>query len=358
MLLSPGSPNSWGQSDVAPASFGVQDPEFTEYELSAFSLMRLRATGNTVVYDKTANTYYTSVSPAAGAVLVTPNAEALNYSTALKLLGINGTYGFQLSLIPDVNVAVTETHASSPLTLSVAASGASFPFSDATVNYCLILVTLGQTAGQYPSYTMLNGTATANAQGTVSVSFPSVSSANQVYAFVAYASLDGIVGVGYHTRDSETSQSIVPILKDMNSQTVVLAHSFDLNNSEPQTASLKYNATFVVSTQDYALNELALANSPQNYGIIMSGEGNPTESVTLPTCTPGILIVTYQESSSAGGVIMMPWGVNSLQFPVSFGGNPSQQDWVATDLRQVMIGDVSYMTKLSLWSEKPTQVIG
>ena len=48
MLLNPGSPSYWGQSDSAPASFGVQDPEFTEYQLSAFSLMRLGAsTGNT-----------------------------------------------------------------------------------------------------------------------------------------------------------------------------------------------------------------------------------------------------------------------------------------------------------------------
>ena len=358
MLLNPGSPSSWGQSDVAPSSFGVQDPEFTQYQLSAFSLMRLAMAGDTVEYDKTPNTYYTSDSPGIGAVLVTPNAYALNYSEALTLLGVNGTYGFQLSLTPDVNVSVTETHSSSPLTLAITAMGAGFPFSGATVNYCLIQVTLGQSEAQYPSYVMLNGTTTTSQQGAASVSFPQVTDPNQVYAFVAYANLDGVVGVGYHTRVSESDQSIVPILQDMGSQTVVLAHNYDLNNSDAPTASLKYNATFVISTQDYTLSELSLTSSPDSYGLVMSGTGNPTQNVTLPTCSTGILIVTYQESLSQGGVIMMPWGVDALAFSVSFGGNPQQQEWVATDLRQVMIGDVTYQAKLSLWSDTQMQVIG
>ena len=358
MLLNPGSPSSWGQSDVAPASFGVQDPEFTQYQLSAFSLMRLAMSGDTVEYYKTPNIYYTSYSPSSGAVLVTSNAYSLNYSEALMLLGVNGTYGFQLSLTPDVNVSITETHASSPLTLAITATGAGFPFSGATVNYCLIQVTLGQSEAQYPSYVMLNGTTTTNQQGMASLSFPQVSNSNQIYAFVAYASLDGVVGVGYHTRVSESDQSIVPILQDMSSQTVVLAHSYDLNNSNAPTASLQYNATFVISTQDNTLTELSLNGSAQSYGLLTSGKGNPTQNVTLPTCSTGILIVTYQESSSQGGVILMPWGVDALAFPVSFGGNPEQQEWVATDLRQVMIGDVTYQAKLSVWSDTQMQVIG
>jgi len=356
MLLNPGSPGNWGQSNVAAASFGLQDPEFTQYELSAFSLMRLQTGGDIVAYDKTPNMYYTSFSPQTGAVLATPNSMALNYSEALRLLGINGTYGFQLTLSPDVNVSITETHACSPLSLTVTATGASFPFSNAAISYCLISVTLGQNNAQYPSYTIINGTKTLSAQGTTTVSFNSVTDPNQVYAFVAYAYLDGIVGVGYHTRCSETDQSVVPLVQDMGKQTVTLAHSYDLNNSEAQTCSLKYNATFVISTQDYSLSPLSLNSSPQSYGLLMSGRGNPAVNVTLPNCTTGILIVTYQESPSQGGVIMMPWGVNSLAFPVSFGGNSSQQEWVATDLRQVMIGDVSYQAKLSLWSDTHMQV--
>ncbi|MGA2681005.1 MAG: hypothetical protein ABSF44_04305 [Candidatus Bathyarchaeia archaeon] len=358
MLLNPGSPNNWGQSDVTPASFGVQDPEFTQYELSAFSLMRLGASGDLLEYDKTPNNMYTRVTPGAGAALVTPNADALNYSKALTLLGIKGTYGFQLSLTPDVTVSVSETHSCSPLTLSLTATGASFPFANAEVNYCLFLVTLGSTPAQYPSYELLNGTTFTDTQGKASVTFSTVTDPSEVYAFIAYARLDGVVGVGYHTRTSESDQYLVPVVQDIGSQTIVLAHSYDLNNSNAPTASLKYNATFVISTQDYTLSELSLGSGSGTYGYIMSGIGNPVENVTLPTCTTGILILTYQESASLGGVIIMPWGISALGFPVNFGGNPSQQEWVATDLRQVMIGDVAYQAKLSLWSTKAVQVTG
>ncbi len=361
MLLSPGSPSYWGQSNSTLASFGVQDPEFTQYELSSFSLMRLQAAGDLVEYDKTPNTFYTQIS-SNGAFLVTPNSYALNYSEALKLLGINGTYGFQLSLTPDATLSIRNLTECSPLELSVTATGASFPFAGATVNYCLILVELGQTDAQYPSCTMLNGTATTNQQGVAVqnghpyISFPTVTDSNQIYAFIAYAHLDGVVGVGYYTSVTENSQSVVPVLQDMGSQTVVLAHNYDLNNSDAPTSSLKYNATFVIATQDYTLSELSLDSTHPNYGVIMSGKENPTQNITLPTCTTGILIVTYQESSGQGGVVLMPWGVSSLAFPVSFGGDPSQQEWVATDLRQVMIGDVSYQAKLSLWSDTHMQV--
>ena len=33
MLLNPGYPENWGRSNCTPASFGLQDPEFTQYRL-------------------------------------------------------------------------------------------------------------------------------------------------------------------------------------------------------------------------------------------------------------------------------------------------------------------------------------
>lgn len=359
MLLSPGSPNYWGQSDSAPASFGVQDPEFTEYQLSAFSLTRLGTSGDLNEYDKTSNMLYTNVGAGSSAVLFSPNAEALNYSKALKLLGINGTYGFQLSLTPDVTVTVKQvSEDNSPLDLSVSAAGAGFPFSGATINYCLINVTLGSQA-QYPSYTMLKNTTSTNQQGMASVVFPTVKS-DSTYAFIAYARLDGIVGVGYLTSVPTTDETVVPVLQDMKSHSVALANSYDLNNSGSAGYTMKYNVTFVISTQDYQLSELSLGStsSPGLVGTVTSGVGNPYPTVSLPTSSPGILIVVYQQSTTQGGVVMMPWGVSALAFPVNFGGNPSQQEWVATDLRQVMIGGVAYQAKLSLWSTKAVQVTG
>lgn len=360
MLLNPGSPSNWGQSDSAPTSFGVQSPEFTQYELSAFSLMRLdSSTGSTVEYDKTSpNIYYNSIPSGPGAFLLTSYAQALNYSTALTLLGINNTYGFQLTLTPDLSVSITESHASSPLNLSISVSGTGFPFAGATINYCLILVTLGQNDAEYPSYIIQTGTTITDQTGLANVLFTNVTDPNQVYAFIAYAHLDGIVGVGYHTRVSETNQYVVPVLQDVASQEVALANSYDLNNSNSLETILKYNATFVILKDDYTLSKLPL-DSQNSVNITASGSGNPVPSIYLPSYTNGILIITYQQKGSAqGGIAMMPWGVSSLAFPVTFGGNPQQQGWVATDMRQVMIGGVSYQAKLSLWSDQEIQVTG
>jgi hypothetical protein len=209
---------------------------------------------------------------------------------------------------------------------------------------------MAQTDADYPSYTIQTGATTTNQTGMANVPFPTVTDVNQNYAFIAYAHLDGILGVGYHTRVSATDQYIVPIVQDMGSQTVVLAHNYDLNYSGQQGSTLKYNATFVILKEDYTLSELSLGGDTANTTI--SGPGNPCHSVPLPTCTTGILIVTYQqEGSTQGGVVMMPWGISSLAFPVTFGGNPQGQNWVATDIRQVTIGGIAYQAKLELWNQ-------
>ena len=102
ILLNPGSPSSWGQESTYPNGFGLQDPEFTQYQLSTFSLMRLSSsTGNTVTYGKAGqDVTYESITDGFGNSLIMPHSELVNYSSALNLLGINNTYGFQLSLTP------------------------------------------------------------------------------------------------------------------------------------------------------------------------------------------------------------------------------------------------------------------
>ena len=56
MLLNPGVPLDWGKSNCTPTGFGLQDPEFMQYRLSSFSLMRLlSSSGNRVYYSQTGN---------------------------------------------------------------------------------------------------------------------------------------------------------------------------------------------------------------------------------------------------------------------------------------------------------------
>jgi hypothetical protein len=355
ILLNPGMNATWGMNSGTPSAFGLQDPEFTQYELSSFSLMRLgSSSGNIAEYDKTSpSIYYNQATSNPGGVLLTPASQNLNYSTALRLLGINNTYGFQLTLTPNIAVSIAPTHTSSPLSLAISASGTGFPFANAAIDYCLILATLPQNDMYYPSYTMQNGVTATDQQGSATISFPSVTDSNQVYAFIAYVHMDGVVGIGYFSHSSTTDQYVVPIIKDMGTQQIALGNSYDLNNTNPALLSLKYNATFVISKTDYTLSQLSLGTSggPNLVGTVTSGVGNPYQTITLPSYTTGILIVTYQtEGSTKGGIVMMPWGISSLAFPVTFGYIPTRQDWVTTDIRQVTVDGIAYQAKLELYN--------
>ena len=357
MLLNSGNPGNWGQTNSTPTGFGLQDPEFTQYQLSSFSLMRLDSSLADHVYFKEPNTFYTKTTTGFGSSLLIPLASAINYSLALKLLGINNTYGFQLELTPVITVDITENQASNPLNLSLSVTGTGFPLANASINTCLILVSLPANEGEYPSFTLQNRTVTADEKGSTFVEFPDVTNSTQSYAFIAYAHLGGLLGVGFHERVSSTEEYIVPIVEDVAEQKVLIAHKYDLNSSGPAGASLKYNATFVLSAEDYTLREMPLA-SPTTVGTVTSGVGNPYANITIPTYTPGILIVTYQKSATEGGIVVMPWGISSLAFPVTFGGDPQLQEWVATDIRQVTINRIAYQAKLALWSYKGQQVMG
>ena len=134
----------------------------------------------------------------------------------------------------------------------------------------------------------------------------------------------------------------------------LVAHSYDLDLFPHSASEIKYNASFVFLAEDYTLRQIPLENA---VGHVNYGDGKPYDVVNIPTDNPGILLITYKKSATEGGIIMMPWGINSLSFPVAFGGDPQTQEWVATDIRQVLVGNIAYQAKISIWSLKGYQVI-
>jgi len=288
-----------------------------------------------------------------GNYLLMPYSDVLSYSTALKLLGIDNKYGFQLTLTPVVTVTVTETSARSPLSFSVDVEGTGFPLAYARVSYYLFLVSLSG-GGAYPSYTVRSGVTETNEQGIASVPFADVTDASLCYTFIAYAHLGGLSGVGYTERNSADNNYIVPFVGNASERTVLIAHSWDVHEFGPPVAELKYNATFVIFTEDFSLREVPLDNAT---GSINYGEGYPYGEVTLPDDNSGILIAAYRKSANEGGVVMTPWGLSSMGFSISFGGDSSKQEWVATDMRQVLVNGIAYQAKLALWSLEGYQVI-
>jgi hypothetical protein len=363
MLLSPGIPSNWSISNEPLRGFGLQDPiarqdpTFAQYKLSPFSLMRLWSSfGEPVYYPKT-GLYYSNITIGFGNFLLMPSSGAINYSTATKLLGINGTYGFHLTIKPIVDVSIAEVKEPPPsgrVKIVVNVTGTGFPLANAMLSYCLIAVDL-TVGGAYPAYTVTYGSTTTNAKGTAILDFDEVQSENSCYAFIAYAHISGLIGVGYHQRVTSYQQYVIPFIDSLEGK-VIIAHSYDVHYFGPPEAEIAYNATFVVLNEDFTLREIPLGAG--KVGKVNYGEGQPYENVTIPTHNPGILIITYRKSAVEGGVVMMPWGISAMAFPVEFGESPLGKEWVATDIRQVLVGNIAYQAKLELWSLEGYQVVG
>jgi hypothetical protein len=351
MLLSPGIPVNWGQTDVNLTGFGLQDPEFTQYRMSPFSFMRLNsATGTPVYYYKTGLSY-SNITVGSKNFLLVSNTSVIDYSLALQLLGINNTYGFQLTMNPIVTVEVTEDHAASPLRLFLDVQGTGFPLANAEITCCLITVSLSGGA----SYNTIYRTEDTDEQGSATLVFPEVTDADLSYAFIAYAHLGGLVGVGCYERVSLEDEYVLPLVDSISEGRILIAHNFDVQSSDPPIAQLEYNATFVFLAEDFTMREMPLENSAGN---VTSGTGSLYKTVNIPTDNPGILIITYRKSANEGGIVMMPWGVSSLAFPIVFGGDPAKQEWVATDMRQVTVGGIAYQAKIAVWNLEGYQVVG
>jgi hypothetical protein len=115
--------------------------------------------------------------------------------------------------------------------------------------------------------------------------------------------------------------------------------------------NLYFNASF------YALPDNFVPIPAGNFaGNVNSGTPSQNLQITTDNQT-GFLVVAYGDGNQYG-MMITALGVDSIGVPVTFGANPYGKDWVATDLRQVLIGDIAYQVKLSLWSLQGYGVTG
>jgi hypothetical protein len=351
MLLTPGLPMNWGKNDSAPTCFGLQDPEYPKYKLSTFSLMHLNSATETRVYYPRTGTYYSNISAGVGSYLLAPSTKTLNNSVVSKMLGINGTYGFQLTLSPLLTVSTTKISAGAPLTFDVNVEGIGYTLANASITYSLILV--HQDPNGYPAYTITSGSATTDGTGSSQLVFAEVNGETQSYAFIAYSYLYGLKGMGYYVHVSQSlTKSVVPLVDSFKDQTVLISHgdSVGEQTQTPPYSQLCYNASFAILTDEYTLRQVSL-DTASSVGTVTVGSGLPSyASINVPD-NDGILIVTYKDAASGQlGLVLMPWGLGSMAFPITFGGNPAGQEWVTTDIREVTIGGFAYQAQLALWS--------
>jgi hypothetical protein len=350
IMLSPGYPYNWGETDDSLSVFGLQKPGENGYVLSTFALMRLFSlSGESVEYPIGSGNWYSNTSMESGGYLFIPVSDSVTYETASKLLGINGTYGFQLSVAPIIEVSISE-HQINPLILRIKVSGPGSSLSKASLSYYLFTATSG------PSVQLSAGTAQANEAGDAYLDF-TFNGATTTYTIVVYARLSGLFGLGYHMHKTFTQGAgVIPFIVDYDMGKVYLAHDWDVNGEgEPPVPNYPYNAKFLMLTEDFEFQEWPIANSTGqvNYG----GGGGKYQygETTLPTEHPGFLLVTYR-SGNQYGMCIMPWGIGTLAVSVLFGDNPAGNVWTATDFRQVVVDQLSYQAKITLWSEQGYQI--
>jgi hypothetical protein len=354
ILLSPGIPIDWGQTDTDPTGFGLQDPEFTQYMISPFSLMRLNSSrGQPVYYDVTGQ-YYSNITVGGRSFLLVPYSLSLNYSTATKLLGITNAYGFQLTFEPIVSVSIEET-SSNPLTLKVTATGVGFPLAQATISYCFLKVVSSGPGS--PTYDISFGTRATDSAGSVSITIADVG-ADDSYTFIAYARLSGLVGMGYHERTNPNAQYVVPFVDSIEDGRILLAHNYNVHADPNPESAVFYTATYVLLAEDFTLREMPIITEKEKV-VYGTGTNQTFGNITIPTHNPGFLILPYKtQGVNEDGVVLMPWGMSSLAFSTTFGGDPSQQEWVVTDMRHVTVGGIAYQAQIAVWSLEGYQVIG
>jgi hypothetical protein len=296
--------------------------------------------------------WYSNSSLGRGGSLLAPVGNCVNYTTAAKLLGVNGTYGFRVTIMPTLNVSISKITWNPYLKLKVEVRGPGLVLSGANLNCFFYHAVLNPNAPS-PFINVTSQTAQTDSIGAAYLDFPNATDPKYAYSIIVYARLSGLTGCGYLSNTTITNGAyIVPLMQNFEQGQVLLAHSWDINPLGGDEAPLHYNATFLVLSETLNLTPLQITNSSGtvNYGAY--------QQVQIPANAPtGILFVAYRKENEYG-IAMMPWGVSALGFSTVFGGDPSGTDWVATDLRQVTVSKISYQVKVGVWSTKGYQSWG
>lgn len=358
ILLNSGYPYHWGESDTTLSSFGLQQPAESGYALSSFALMRLLSSQSRVFYNSTGE-WYSNVSWGVnGGYLLVPVSDSVDYETAAKLLGVNGSYGFHLTISPTLTIEINEIQLN-PLQLEIEVEGPGLSLSGAAINYSLFWVYGKDPVDGTPLFNSTSGAAQTNYAGVVSLDFSTdpVVDGSKAYTILVYTQLGGLVGSGYKSREVVTSAgNIIPFVEDFGDgqfAQILLAHKWGKNDPDGSQGTLHFNATYFFLSDN---NELIKVNIENSTGLVNYGSKN-YHPLQIPTTNNGFLVVSYCKGNEYGMVIM-PWGISPLGISVSFGGEAAGNAWVSTDLRQATVSKVAYQAQIACWSLEGYQIWG
>ena len=350
-----------------PGVFGLGDYNLEPYTLDPMLVMKLLSeSGPLIEFPPGSGIKYSNITVGLGGYLLVPVSECIDYETAQELLGLKGLYGFRLSLHPLVNVTFSEKQEApdgTSLSFKVSVTGFSSPIEDANVT-CNLLYVIGVN-NEIPNVRKCNQPlskktdANGEAYFTFSRNNDQYLNVSLGYVVIASVKFANFHCVGYTYKNARTSAGhVIPFIESMRNGSLLLVHPYPVRITD-NMASLHYNATYYAINDELNLDDgRVLSVGLVNYASGRRGKFfNRTQIPSECLGGPGILVVfCYKDDTNEYGVAIMPWMVQSLSFSVEFGGNPSGWEWVATDVRHVLIGGVPYTAKLALWSLMGYQV--
>ncbi|MEM0322190.1 MAG: hypothetical protein QW613_07355, partial [Thermoprotei archaeon] len=207
VLLSSGSPADWGYTATQPQAFGLAQPGAPQYTLNPGAVLRLTPmkpiTINNRIY------YYITFG---GVALIEPPNYYVNYTYVKSILGIEGTYEFQLKLTPALNVTVQPTANNEFLVSVTSYTGTPIPNAQINAQY-VYANNQKQNANNQKQNEINVGVMTTNAVTNISgqalISFDNIQGGSTYYLLVQ-ASAAGIQGAGYYT-DNKISQALANV---------------------------------------------------------------------------------------------------------------------------------------------------
>ena len=340
MLLTPGSPANWGQMNVQPSAFGLQNPGFKAYSISPFDPLRMMQPNGTIIVNGVS--YSTFILPG-GQTMWQPTTALVNYTTAQQLLGLSGSYGFRLTVTPTLTVAVTTTNLN-PLTLSISVTAPGGPVYNANIGFTLFYIPSTNLNGNNPPpvYSFF-AKFTTNTVGQATVTFP-FDSTSTAFSGIATVSAGGMLATQMIGNTNFSQVKMFPVLQNIATGAGEMIHECTYQNNPP-CGIYNYNASLYIPAADGSLQQISLGGGT---GSVTPGQPGAFQ---FPLGQPGIVVIGFKGPGLAkgAGFFVLPWGYNTLSLSLFFGGTPPTVEVVASVRRAALMGTIHYQVVLTVW---------
>ncbi|HLH45247.1 MAG TPA: hypothetical protein VKV31_00540 [bacterium] len=350
ILLGTGSPSNWGYTTSQPTAFGLAQPGASEYTLNPGAVLRLMPMSPINIGGRTY--YYLNLG---GVSLIEPPNYYVNYTYAKQLLGISGSYEFQLTLTPALNVTVKPISNSKFLVTATGYGGAPMPNAQVTAQYVYAISSGNGKGNNNLNVGVYTDSATTNTTGEAVISFPTQSSST--YYLLVQVSAAGIYGAGYYT-NNQIGYALANISVYPGSSYVNLTQHC-VSSITPPCGVDNYNVTLLIpSGNSYSLYEVcACPSSTQGQGTCLNaggGSGNTHSSVSCPgSFYDGYIAVAISKrgASSPQQLLLVPISPPLFDLKLTYGYNPHGSSSSVTLTRIVEISGISYVAQLAYWPD-------